>query len=229
MRNCSSPTVYSVTCAGRATVAVPEYTGPSQALRTTTVTIRPTGNPPVVVGRPLFEQLGVTPEGLVFLNSLSVPGFAVPDGGGSGKVPYAQNWNLTLSFGPFRNTVVEFAYVGAKGTHLYMPLVNINNVDVDFIETLEGRGINSDDVFNDPLDRQNLAGGVVRVPAQQRELPIPRLRQPLPVLRPVGQQHPARRLRGRAPPRLARADLHGRLHLRQVHLPPPLRAPPGLA
>jgi hypothetical protein len=58
--------------------------------------IRLTGNNPLVQGQPIDQQLTLTPDGLVFLNSLGIP--AVADAGsGSGKVPYSQNWNLSLS------------------------------------------------------------------------------------------------------------------------------------
>ncbi len=124
--------------------------------------IRLTGNPPLVRGRPLDQQLNMTPEGLVFLNSLGVPGVA-DAGPGSSKVPYSQNWNLALSFEPFRNTVVEIAYVGNKGTHLYMPLVNLNPRDPNFVEFLEGNNIPAENTFADPLGRTNLLGAVIAI------------------------------------------------------------------
>ena len=94
--------------------------------------IRLTGNPPLQgTGGTVDSILGTDANGLVFLNSLGVPGFAVDPSSASGKVPYSTNWNLSLQFEPFKNTVVEVAYVGNRGTHLYLPLVNINPRDVD--------------------------------------------------------------------------------------------------
>ncbi len=126
--------------------------------------LRLSGNNPVIAGRPLFEQLGVTADGLVTTNSIAIP--AVADTGfasGSGKVPYSQNWNLSLSFEPFGNTVIEVAYVANKGTHLYMPLVNINPRNNDFVEFLEAQNLNAETAFNDPLGRRNLAGGLITI------------------------------------------------------------------
>ena len=122
--------------------------------------IRLSGNAPTVSGVPLFQQLNVPENGLVFANTLGLPGFAVPD---TGKVPYSQNWNLSFSFEAFRNTVVEFAYVGNRGTNLYLPFVNLNPTDIGFVEFLEGQNIPAENTFADPLGRRNLAGGVIAI------------------------------------------------------------------
>jgi hypothetical protein len=135
--------------------------------------IRLTGNSPVVSGKPLFEQLNVTSDGLVVLNSIAIPGVA--DTGfsnSSGKVPYSQNWNLSLSFEPFRNTVIEFAYVGNKGTHLFLPLVNINPRNNDFVELLEAQNLNAETAFTDPLGRKNLAGGDITIQRSSVQTPF---------------------------------------------------------
>src|SRR5262249_32307104 len=106
--------------------------------------------------------LGTDANGLVYTNSLGTPGFAISIEG-SGRVPYSQNWNLSMAFELFKNTVVEIAYVGNKGTHLYLPLVNINPKDVSFVELLEGQNLNSETTFADPLGRRNLLGAVVTI------------------------------------------------------------------
>lgn len=124
--------------------------------------VRLTGNPPFVQGGSIDQTLGTNAEGLVFLNSLGTPGFAISNEG-SGTVPYAQNWSLSVSFELFKNTIVEFAYVGNKGTHLYMPLVNINPKDIDFVESLEAQNIAAENTFADPLGRRNLLGAVVAI------------------------------------------------------------------
>lgn len=146
------------------------FTGVSTVLAGSTVggtansalPVRLTGNPPFISGGSIDATLGTNSEGLVFLNSLGTPGF-VTFAEGSGKVPYAQNWNLSVSFEPFKNTVVEVAYVGARGTHLYMPFVNINPKDIDFVESLEGQNLNAETAFADPLGRRNLLGAVVTI------------------------------------------------------------------
>jgi hypothetical protein len=125
--------------------------------------VRLTGNPPFVAGAPINTVLGTNSDGLVFLNSLGTPGFA-DAGGDSGKVPYSQNWNLSLSFEPLKNTVVELAYVGNRGIHLYMPLVNINPKDINFVEFLEASNVPAETTFADPLGRRNLLGAVVAIP-----------------------------------------------------------------
>jgi hypothetical protein len=127
--------------------------------------IRLAGNPPVFNSRSLFDLLGVDSNGLVYENAIAIPAFADSGfGTGSGKVPYSQNWNLSLQFEPMKNTVIELAYTGNKGTHLYMPLVNINPRDVEFVEYLEGQNINADTTFNDPLGRRNLLNAVITIP-----------------------------------------------------------------
>jgi outer membrane receptor protein involved in Fe transport len=125
--------------------------------------VRLTGNPPASgTGTPLNTLLGTTADGLVFANSIGVPGVA-DAGAASGKVPYSQNWNLSMSLELFKNTVVEVAYVGNKGTHLYLPPVNINPRDIDFVESLEAANINAETAFADPLGRRNLLGAVVTI------------------------------------------------------------------
>jgi hypothetical protein len=122
-------------------------------------------NPPVVSTQTFESALGGVPEdGLIYLKSLAIPAFADSGFGiGSGKVPYSQNWNLTLQFEPLRNTVVEFAYVGNKGTHLYMPLVNINPRNFDLVEALESANLNADANVADPLGRTDLVGSPITV------------------------------------------------------------------
>ena len=123
-------------------------------------------NPPANTTQTFEQALGGVPEdGLVFLKSLAIPAFADAGlGAGSAKVPYSQNWNLTLQFEPMRNTVVEFAYVGNKGTHLYMPLVNINPRDFDAVEALEAANLSADAAnLADPLGRTDLVGAPILV------------------------------------------------------------------
>ena len=127
--------------------------------------IRLSGNQPLQGTRGTLDQiLGTDENGLVFRNSLGIGAFA--DSGfssGSGKVPYSQNWNLAVQFEPFRNTVIEVAYVGNSGRHLYLPLVNINPRDVNLIETLSAQGIDTTGNIADPLGRTNLQGSVISV------------------------------------------------------------------
>lgn len=124
--------------------------------------VRLSANTPFVAGGSIDTVLGTDANGLVFMNSLGTPGFAI-GAEGSGKVPYAQNWSLSVSMELFKNTIVEVAYVGNKGTHLYMPLVNINPKDVDFVEGLEAQNLPAENTFADPLGRRNLLNAVVTI------------------------------------------------------------------
>jgi hypothetical protein len=135
--------------------------------------IRLTNNDPVVTPRPLFEQLGVTSDGLVLMNSIAIP--AVADtgfAGSSGKVPYSQNWNVSVSFELMKNMVVEMAYVANKGTHLYLPLVNINPRNLDFVEFLEANNLNAEQTLADPLGRTGLGGGAITIQRSSIQTPF---------------------------------------------------------
>jgi hypothetical protein len=127
--------------------------------------IRLSGNAPLqgTVGS-LDTLLGTDSNGLVFFKSLGVTAFA---GEGftnsSGDVPYVTNWNLSVQFEPFRNTVVEVAYVGNKGTHLYLPQVNINPRNVNLINQLEANAVDVTGTIADPLGRTNLQNSVISI------------------------------------------------------------------
>jgi len=126
--------------------------------------IRLTGNTPLQGTTGTLDSiLGTDSNGLVFLKSLGIPGFAVDPTSKSGKVPYSQNWNLTVQFEPFRNTVVEVAYVGNKSNHLFLPFINVNPRNVAQVDTLESQGIDTTGNIADPLGRTNLQGAVISV------------------------------------------------------------------
>lgn len=124
--------------------------------------IRLNGNAPFVAGGSLDQTLGITSDGFITTNSLGIPGYAYA-GDDSGQIPYSQNWNLSLSFQFLKNTVLEVAYVGNKGTNLYMPLVNINPRNTDFVEFLEANNIAAETTFADPLGRRNTLGAVIAI------------------------------------------------------------------
>jgi len=60
----------------------------------------------------------VTPLGPTALHGTGLPAF---------QVPYSQNWNLAVQREVLRNTLVEIAYVGSKGTHL-LGITDLNQV-----------------------------------------------------------------------------------------------------
>jgi len=133
--------------------------------------IRLSGNAPLQgTSGTLDSLLGTDANGLVFLKSLAVPGFAAGGANPNGKVPYSQNWNLSVQFELFRDTVVEVAYVGNKSTHLFLPLVNINPRNIALVEQMESSGLcatcTTQDAtvgIADPLGRTNLQGSVINV------------------------------------------------------------------
>ena len=123
--------------------------------------MRFSGNNPVQgSSTPLDTLLGTDANGLVFSNSIAIPGVAVfGDDPGYGKVPYSENWNLAVQFEIARGTTVEVAYVGNKGVHLYTPQVNLNLRDSEMVSFLESAGINATGNVTDPLGRRTLSGG----------------------------------------------------------------------
>lgn len=128
--------------------------------------VRLSGNPPLIPSQTFDQALantfGLTSDGLITLNSLGVPGFATLQEG-SGAIPYTQNWNVSLSFELFKDTAIEVAYVGNKGTHLFMPNVNINPRNIDFVELLEANNVAAENTFADPLGRRNALGAVIAI------------------------------------------------------------------
>ncbi|PYV10304.1 MAG: hypothetical protein DMG07_21360, partial [Acidobacteria bacterium] len=126
---------------------------PSQPVRLST-------NPPLYLPLTPEQALAIPSDGLVYLGSLAIPGFAIS---GNTKIPYVQNWNLTLSYELQKNTIVEAAYVGNKGTRLYMPRVNTNPRDLSFVEFLEANNLSADTTITDPLGRTALNGSALSV------------------------------------------------------------------
>lgn len=134
----------------------------SSGTANTTAPVRLSSNQPLQgSATPLNTLLGTTADGLVIGNSIGIPGIAVNIT--NGKVPYSQSWNLAMQFEPMKNTTIEFAYVGNKGTHLYLPFVNQNPRNLDFVNYLETNNIPAEAAFADPLGRRNLLGAVVTI------------------------------------------------------------------
>jgi outer membrane receptor protein involved in Fe transport len=119
-------------------------------------------NPPVGVNADLLSKLGIGADGNNFANTIAMSGFVYP-GDGAGKIPYSQNWNLSLSMEVLKGTVIEVAYVGNKGTHLYMPLVNVNPRDPNFVDQLEVNNLSAEGTLTDPLGRVSLIGAAVSI------------------------------------------------------------------
>jgi len=119
-------------------------------------------NPPLGIVGDLQTRLNINADGLNYNNSIAMSGFVYP-GDNAGKIPYSQSWNLSLSFEIMKNTVLEVAYVGNKGTHLYMPLVNVNPRDPNFVDQLEVNNLSAEGTLTDPLGRVSLIGAAVSI------------------------------------------------------------------
>ena len=139
----------------------------SSGTANTAAPIRLSDNPALfgTVGS-LDALLGTDENGLVYQRSLAINAFALdPSDPNAGKVPFSENWNLSMQFEPFRNSVIEVAYVGNRGHRLYLPQININPRDIGTIEQIESLGSNTDITgnINDPLGRLNLQGSVISI------------------------------------------------------------------
>jgi hypothetical protein len=119
-------------------------------------------NPPLGVNADVNARLGILPDGTNIANTIALSGFVSP-GKDAGKIPYTQNWNVTGSMELLKNTVVEFAYVGGKGTHLYTPRVNVNPRDPAFVDFLENQNLSAEGTLADPLGRVSLIGAAVSI------------------------------------------------------------------
>jgi carboxypeptidase family protein len=125
--------------------------------------MRLSSNPPLVNPISPDQYLNIPSNGLVYMNAINIPGFVVSH---NTSTPYVQNWNLTLAWQWKSKNVIETAYVGSKGTHLFMPAVNINLRNVDYVIALNAANVNPDTInINDPLGRRDPNGNIVRVAA----------------------------------------------------------------
>ena len=145
---------------------IPSFGGPSQQNQMdVNYATRLSSNPPNEAAQTPQQATDIVnaTNGLSYINSINLPGHILSP---NTKTPYIQNWNLSVarSFGP--STTVEWAYVGAKGTHLFLPEINVNQFDPNWVSFLEANGVQA---FNgkilDPLRRcavgsvPDIAGG----------------------------------------------------------------------
>src|SRR6185503_6147997 len=63
-----------------------------------------------------------------------------------------------------QNTVLELAYTGAKGTHLFLPPINLNPVPFSLSQAYLAQARNELTNINDPLGRTTPTGAVVQFP-----------------------------------------------------------------
>lgn len=141
--------------------------GATQSLSATSGQVDPnyvmrlSGNPPNIVPLSPQQALNIPSDGLVYLPSLNVPGYIVSN---NTTVPSMQNWNVSVSREIVRNTVVEGAYIGSRGKHLFLPLINANPRPFSYVDALDAANVNPDTTTADPLGRTDLLGRVISVP-----------------------------------------------------------------
>jgi hypothetical protein len=119
-------------------------------------------NPPVLTPTTPAQAIAAPPNGIVTTNSLyyqqGVGGYAVS---ANYHTPYVQNWNLTVSWQANSSTSLELSYVGAKGTHLFLPHENVNFKDQSLLNAQIAANVNTTATINDPLGRVNPYTGKV--------------------------------------------------------------------
>lgn len=119
-------------------------------------------NPPVITALTPAQAINAPANGIVTTNSLyyqsGIGGYAVSS---NYHTPYVQNWNLTVAWQVNRSTTLEVAYVGNKGTHLFLPHEDINPKDNPLLQAQNAAGVNTGGTINDPLGRVNPGTGKV--------------------------------------------------------------------
>jgi hypothetical protein len=144
-------------------------TVPTSATANPTDVMRLGENPPVLTPetptQQIFGAAGAPSNGLNYPGGLyyqsSIGAYAVSQ---NYHTPYANNWNLTLSWQANRSTTVEGAYQGAMGVHLFMPQEDINPKDSALLTAQISQNISTTTTINDPLGRLNpLTGKVMTV------------------------------------------------------------------
>jgi hypothetical protein len=120
------------------------------------------GNPPYDPVLTWSQVLPVPTNGLITLGSLNYSGqaFAISP---NMKTPYSQSWNFTVSYQVDKSDVIEIAYVGNKGTHLFMPQINKNSSDIPYVDALEANNQSPTTTVPDPLGRVGSNGRVLTV------------------------------------------------------------------
>ncbi|MGH9719865.1 MAG: carboxypeptidase regulatory-like domain-containing protein [Bryobacteraceae bacterium] len=138
--------------------------------------VRLGSNQPVMNITPLV--LEIPSEGVLCHNCPPVRDPRVPGGAllvftGNASSPYVQTWNLTTQFELARSFVLTLAYLGHKGTHLYSPLIAINNPDPILYEELLNQGGDPNEAIEDPFGRKDAAGNLITTTLVNLMRPIP--------------------------------------------------------
>ncbi|MBV9082396.1 MAG: hypothetical protein JOZ62_06975, partial [Acidobacteriaceae bacterium] len=119
-------------------------------------------NPPYNPGVPFDQAVGLAahPDGLIYDQALDFPDRILT---GENSVPYVQNWSLSLQrqLGESGRSVLELAYAGSKGTHLFMPSIVLNRPPASYLADLAALNVKATTTVADPLGRKNLNGGAL--------------------------------------------------------------------
>ena len=99
--------------------------------------------------------LDIPEDGLVYLNSLNIAGLAVSS---NAHIPYVQSFSLSMAYEAPHQTVIEVIYNGSKGTHLFLPPININPVPFELTDAYLALGLNPLTDVTDPLGRTTPTG-----------------------------------------------------------------------
>jgi len=124
---------------------------------------RLSSNPPFVPAISVNQALGLVnnPSGLVYGNAINFPGLIQS---GETAVPYVQNWSLSFERQLGGHGLLELSYAGAKGTHLFMPSVVLNNPPSSYLSSLVNLNVKATTTVTDPVGRPNISGGTLTVP-----------------------------------------------------------------
>jgi hypothetical protein len=131
---------------------------------------RLSSNPPYQPAIPVNQALGLVnnPSGLIYNQAIVFPGNIVS---GETAVPYTQNWSLSLERQLGAHGLLEVSYAGAKGTHLFMPQVVLNNPPSSYLASLVNLNVKATTTVADPLGRTNANGGALSVPLYSVDSP----------------------------------------------------------
>ena len=119
-------------------------------------------NKPALVSKTPTQRLNIPSDGLLYLDSINYASLARVVSGNF-HVPYVQSFSLLISYELPKQNVLEVAYTGAKGTHLFMPPINIVPRSYNTAESFFRIGSSPDTAINDPLGRLQPNGQVVRI------------------------------------------------------------------
>ncbi|MGH9407348.1 MAG: carboxypeptidase regulatory-like domain-containing protein [Terriglobia bacterium] len=141
-------------------------------------------NPPNDPFVPPSQIVNIPSNGLEYQEGINIPGFVISP---NHKTPQIQDWNLSFQRQFGANSMLEVAYVGEKGTYLYLPDINDNTYNPNFVQTLQLNGYNPvSTTVVDPLGRTGppkckpAAGGgaPVCVPGAALNIPVGTLNTP---------------------------------------------------